>query len=394
MAQTLSNIYSNVGYALNLHTDALVRLQEQISTGMRVNRASDDPSDAYQIMGYDSQVRSYENYIDGISSVVSGLEFSHTALENMIGEVVNARTNISQIVSGTYGQSGRERVADGINDMLEQLVVLSNSKHIDQYVFGGASSSSAPYAVSRTNGKITSVTYQGSREQLNVEISPGIQSSAFYIGEDVFRSSERSDPVFSGLTGAANGTGTSSATGDVWLTTIHDGTNYKVSIDDGASYVTVPGGGSANQAVTHSVTGKILYVDTTGINSTGVELVRLPGTYDVFNTLITVRDILENDRSLSDSQLHDLLEEAMIPLNEMNDLLVKSQVRVGSRIGFLDDMRESLEDLKYDAEDGKAKLEDADIAQVVIDLSRREVLYQMSLSIAAKIMSMSLLDFI
>ncbi len=394
MAQTLSNIYSNVGFALNLHTDALVRLQEQISTGMRVNRASDDPSSAYQILGYDSQVRSYENYIDEMSSVINGLEFSHTALENMIDEVVNARTNISQIVSGTYGQSGRERVADGINDMLEQLVVLSNSKHIDQYVFGGATTSSAPYTVSRTNGKITSVSYQGSREQLNIEVAPGVQSSSFYIGEDVFRSSDRSDPVFSGLTGAANGTGTSSVTGDVWLTVIHNGSNYKVSIDDGASYVTVPGGGSANQAVTNSVTGKILYVDTTGINSTGVEVVQVPGTYDVFSTLITIRDILENDRSLSEDQLHDLLEKAMIPLNETNDLLVHSQVKVGLRIGFLDDMRESLKELKYNAEDGKAELEDTDIAQVAIDLSRREVLYQMSLSIAAKIMSMSLLNFI
>ena len=92
--------------------------------------------------------------------------------------------------------------------------------------------------------------------------------------------------------------------------------------------------------------------------------------------------------------MHDLLEETMIPLNEVNDLLVHSQVKVGSRIGFLDDMRESLKELKYDAEDGKMRLEDADIAQVAIDLSRREVLYQMSLSIASKIMSLSLLDFI
>ncbi|MHC4212795.1 MAG: flagellar hook-associated protein FlgL [Planctomycetota bacterium] len=394
MAQTLSNIYSNVGFALNLHTDALVRLQEQVSTGMRVNRASDDPSSAYQILGYDSQVRSLDTYTEEISSVISGLEFSHTAIENMIGEIVDTRTNISQIVSGTYGESGRERIANGINDTLEQLVLLANSKHIDQYVFGGATTSSAPYTVSRTNGKISSVSYQGSREQLNIEVAPGVQSSSFYIGEDVFRSSERSDPVFSGLTGAANGTGTSSVTGDAWLTVIHDGSNYKVSIDDGASYVTVPGGGSANQAVTNSVTGKILYVDTTGINSTGVEIVRVPGTYDVFSTLITVRDILENDRTLSDDQLHDLLEKTMIPLNEMNDLLVQSQVKIGSRIGFLDDMRESLKELKYDAENGKAQLEDADIAQVAIDLSRREVLYQMSLSVAARIMSMSLLDFI
>jgi len=39
-------------------------------------------------------------------------------------------------------------------------------------------------------------------------------------------------------------------------------------------------------------------------------------------------------------------------------------------------------------------LQEADIAQIAIDLSRRELLYQMSLSLAARMMSVSLLDFI
>jgi flagellin-like hook-associated protein FlgL len=41
-----------------------------------------------------------------------------------------------------------------------------------------------------------------------------------------------------------------------------------------------------------------------------------------------------------------------------------------------------------------AQLEQADIAQLAIDLSRRDVLYQMSLSVTAKLLSLSLLDFI
>jgi predicted HTH domain antitoxin len=39
-------------------------------------------------------------------------------------------------------------------------------------------------------------------------------------------------------------------------------------------------------------------------------------------------------------------------------------------------------------------LEEADIAQIAIDLTRREVLYEMSLSMAARLLSMSLLDFL
>ncbi|GAG40756.1 unnamed protein product, partial [marine sediment metagenome] len=45
-------------------------------------------------------------------------------------------------------------------------------------------------------------------------------------------------------------------------------------------------------------------------------------------------------------------------------------------------------------EDEATRLQQADIAQIAIDLSRREVLYQMSLAVAAKLMSLSLLDYI
>ena len=50
--------------------------------------------------------------------------------------------------------------------------------------------------------------------------------------------------------------------------------------------------------------------------------------------------------------------------------------------------------MQFDTKDETTRLQEADIAQISIDLSRREVLYQMSLSVAGKLMSTSLLDFI
>jgi flagellin-like hook-associated protein FlgL len=66
----------------------------------------------------------------------------------------------------------------------------------------------------------------------------------------------------------------------------------------------------------------------------------------------------------------------------------------GTKINFLDDLKTNLTDLKNQAEDQTSAVEDADIAQISIDLSRQQVLYQMSLSVAAKMMSISLLDYI
>ena len=169
--------------------------------------------------------------------------------------------------------------------------------------------------------------------------------------------------------------------------------NWDLSIDGGLSTFNTDGT-DTNLAVTDSRTGAVLYVDTTAINSTGVELVSVPGTHDIFNTLITVRDIFKNERELSDAQMKELQDSAFSSLDEVHNLLVQKSVILGSKIGFLDGLRGSLQSLKYNTEDEATLLQEADIAQIVIDLSRREVLYQISLSIAAKVMSISLLDFI
>jgi len=394
MSGSLSSIYDNISLALYLHSQAMARLQEQASTGARINRASDDPSAAYQILGLNSQQSSLKNYIDNLSEMVNTLAVTSTIIGDMTSEITEAKTRLTQITGGLYGEMGRQRIAEGINEILEQIVALANTKHANQYLFGGGNTTSAPYVVQRTNGQISSITYQGSAEGRDIEAAPGLKSSAFYIGDDIFRSSNRGTPIFLGDTGAKAGTGTSSVTGDVWLTVIHDGSNYKLSIDDGASYVTVPAGGDANQAVTDSRTGRVLYVDSTQISSTGVAMVSVPGTYDIFNTLISIRDMLKNEKGLSDAQLQELLNNSINSLDEISSLLVQTEVSVGSKIGFLDNLKNTLNNLKYNTEDEVTRLQEADIAQVAIDLSRREVLYQMSLSMAGKLMSMSLLDFI
>ncbi len=393
MSGPLNNIYNNVSFALNLHTKALAVLQEQASTGSRINRVSDDPTAAYQILGLNTNDRSLENYVNNLSEVISILELSSVVIEDITSGFTETQVRLTQITSGIYDDAARQRTAEGINDILEQAVLLVNTKYMDQYLFGGTDTGTAPYTVERTDGKITKVTYEGSYENRDIEVAPGLKSSAFFIGDDIFRSNERSTPVFSGYTGAQSGTGTSSCRGGVWLTVTGSAGNYDLSIDGGLSTVNTDGT-DTNLAVTDSRTGEILYVDTTGITSPGVDLVRIPGTYDIFNTLITIREVLENQNGLPNAQVLELAKTLPYSIDEISKVLVKAEVCIGSKIGFLDDVQNSLKDLRYNTENETTRLQEADIAQIAIDLSRREVLYQMSLSVAAKLMSMSLLDFI
>jgi flagellar hook-associated protein 3 FlgL len=394
MSGSIVNMYDRTVYALSLQTNAMARLQEQASTGSRVNRASDAPSDAYRILGLSTQERTLGNYQESIGDLSGVLQSSSTILSNMDGRLTEMLTLLTQIAGGVLGPDGPAKLASTVDDTLEQLISMANTKQGNQYLFGGNKTTVPPYAVEYTGGVITRVTYQGGDEARDMEVADAVQVEGYRVGDDVFRVDDRQAPEFLGQSGAANGTGTSTVRGDTWLTVTYDSTNYQVSIDDGATFVTVPAGGAANQAVTDSRTGRVLYVDTTGINSTGVELVRVPGTYDVFNTLISLRDMLLNAQGVSDQELLSNINESVASVREVQALLGQANTTIGSEINFLDQLKDSMEDMQFDAQDQRSYLQDADIAQIAVDLSRFEVLYEMSLSIAGKLMSTSLLDFI
>jgi flagellar hook-associated protein 3 FlgL len=401
MGGSLSSVYNQISYSLALHSEAMSKLQEQASTGARINRVSDEPSSAYRLLGLHGQDKSLQTYIDNVSEIMDSCEVTTTALQSMSSELQECEKLMTQISGGIYGESNRKMIADSINDHLEQLVLLANTRHINQYLFGGAKTSTPPYAVERdSNGRITSVTYQGSEQQRQIETGPGVETSVFLVGDDTLASNARRAPEFIlGNTNAAVGSGTSSVTGATWLTVTQgsDARHFLLSIDGGTTTTEVdlddPPADVSNVAVTNSQ-GQVLYVNATGITSTGTDLVSVKGTFDAFQTLITIRDLLKNTHSLSETQLTEVLPKTIAWVTETNELVIQSEISVGSRTSFLESLRESLQNIQANTQDESTLLEQTDIAQVATDLSRRQTLYQMSLNVAAKLLSVSLLDYL
>lgn len=399
MSGMLLNVYNNIGFALNMHAEMMTRLQEQISTGSRINRASDDPSAAYRVLGLNSEKRLLERYMDSMQQASSTLEISYSIIDEIKSAISNEKVHLTQIVSDTYSGLGKDQLIEEVNDVLEQVFSLANTKHMSQYLFGGSDTSSAPYVAQRSNGEITSVTYEGSFDGRDVEVAPGFEVSIFSVGNDIFSLDSRDTPTFFGDTGAAAGTGTSSVKGYVWLEITQPGgpgTPYRLSIDDDpTSYteVTVPPG-DANTMVTNADTGEVLYVDTTGITTTGTNVVCVPGTYDIFDTLIGLREALKNESGFSNTIVGQLISNTIDALGELEDLLVEKSSSAASKVGFLDSLKNTLDNIKFAAEGEATELQQADITQIALDISRSEILYQMSVSVAGRLMSLSLLDFI
>lgn len=111
MAITIaSNIASlNAQRRLGESTSALERVTERLSSGLRINRASDDAAGLAISMNLNSKARIYSRSILNVNDYTSALQVASGAL----GEITNVLTRIielsEQASNGTYG--GRQRAA-------------------------------------------------------------------------------------------------------------------------------------------------------------------------------------------------------------------------------------------------------------------------------------------
>jgi flagellar hook-associated protein 3 FlgL len=397
MAYSLEAIYNSVSWAISSHTSKLSSLQEQASSGQEINRPSDNPYEANRILNLRTESRSMDRYIGAVTEVISVLDFSSSVVQQMTGErgLGGARASLTSALTPIYADpSVRAQKAAEIDQILEEMVSLANKQRMGDRLFGGAQSDVDPYAVERDGaGVIQRVTYQGSQEERSISVAPGVDTSAVLVGDQLFRADDAESPVFYGSTGVAAGTGTSSARGDIMLAVSGSAGAWVLSIDGGTTTVTA-NGSETNLAVVNSATGEVLYVDATGITQAGNDYVRVPGTYDVFNVLIHTRDLLRNPESVPQGQWDAIMRATVDELALVEQKLVRAYPLIGGRLETLTNLKSSLEDIKMNADEEISARQDADITQVAVDLARYEVLYEMSLQVAAKMFSMSLMDFI
>jgi flagellin-like hook-associated protein FlgL len=170
-------------------------------------------------------------------------------------------------------------------------------------------------------------------------------------------------------------------------------TTGTLSIDDGQSTVPLDETDD-NLAVTDQATGRVLYVNCTGLARTGVEAVRNPGTYDLFGALISLRDALLNTDNLSTPDIVERLSLGASALEEASAGVTQALTTAGARLQALESLRGNLDDLKAYADQQAGNLASADVVQVAAELARYQTLYGMTLASASRLLSMSLLDYL
>jgi flagellar hook-associated protein 3 FlgL len=108
---------------------------------------------------------------------------------------------------------------------------------------------------------------------------------------------------------------------------------------------------------------------------------------DIFQTLNDLKAALENN-NVSE------IQTAMSKLNTHFDHISSKISYVGSKIARIEIKENIFQDLKITNTDRLSKIEDADIAEAIIELESKELAYQAALASSAKVMELSLIDFL
>ncbi|MBC8551032.1 MAG: flagellar hook-associated protein FlgL [Candidatus Brocadiales bacterium] len=188
----ISNTLANVQKS----TSNMSRLQEQISTGKKVNRVSDDPAGARKILSLRSEDLRLDQYASNIQTATQSLDFSASALVNTSDILVRVTELTMQGVSDSTDQGGRTIIANEINQLLETIMQSANAQRLGRYTFAGTETTTEPFVSTRnSSGDISAVTYNGNRETIEYNVGPNTNTIVNLTGDEVFVSSKLFDTI-------------------------------------------------------------------------------------------------------------------------------------------------------------------------------------------------------
>lgn len=170
-----------VNAILDQQTSA-AKTQQQLSTGKRILSPADDPSGASQALRLDKSISQTNQFQSNSDYASQQLTLESNTLNSVVNLLQRAHTLAVQANNGTQSAQSRQGIAQEVQQSLQQLQALANTKDTNgQYIFGGYKSGQQPFTSSGGT-----VTYNGDQGQRFVQIGQSRQVAVSDAGSSVF----------------------------------------------------------------------------------------------------------------------------------------------------------------------------------------------------------------
>jgi len=132
---------------LSLQNQKLNSLSEQISSGKRINRPSDDPINLGVLNNYKNQQDSISQYLKNLDTA----DRNWQQIENSVSSINDILTRAKELSiqgnNGTLDDTQRSAIAEEVNQLSQQLVSIRNTQIDGQYIFAGFRTNTKPFAL-------------------------------------------------------------------------------------------------------------------------------------------------------------------------------------------------------------------------------------------------------
>jgi flagellar hook-associated protein 3 len=249
-----------------LHNSAILKYQEQISSGQKFQRPSEDPIAFRQITNLTSRLSELNADSVSLNGAKALLNTSFVQLEEL-GNVTTRAVSIAQQGVQALSDDERQTFALEIDGLLSRVQSLAQTEFAGVYLYGGTRSNEVPFefADPAVEGGPLSVTYRGTEDNGRAFVGEAVSVDTIYDGTSVFGGGERGESLILGNLQVKNGSGTDTLIGRAELKIFHDETIYA----PGSGIQ--PGSRSAleDTVIGQSGTNVITIVDTSGDGSSG-----------------------------------------------------------------------------------------------------------------------------
>lgn len=169
----------NIKSYLAKQTEGLLKTQEQIASGKRINRLSDDPIGMGQVLAYRKSISKLDQFNENITSAQLHLD----SVEDILAAVTELLEDAKGIAADLDGEM-RAMLADQVVNIRDQVFQLANSRVNGNYVFAGDLTDTQPFELDTATGAYSYVGDSGDKE---VMIGEGLQVSIEADGSQVFQ---------------------------------------------------------------------------------------------------------------------------------------------------------------------------------------------------------------
>lgn len=172
--------------------------QTELTTGLRINNVSDDPSEIADLWQLNSELSQTNQDDTNLNQVQTEVNTAESGLQSAVTLVEQAQTYGAEGLNDTTDADSRVDLANELGSILQQLVAIADTTVQGRYIFAGDTDQTTPYTIDLTQSSPVSA-YQGSASTREILSPDGTAFPVALTAQQIFDSSNAQDNVFDSI---------------------------------------------------------------------------------------------------------------------------------------------------------------------------------------------------